>query len=85
MRPAYEQYRAGCQMFSLLTNLEVQVFDTDGVPQFRYALYDLPTLLERLKQKSLVHSLQRTIENEKRGMIHRYTHFTPSLRSCCYF
>jgi len=59
MHPAYEQYTSGCQIISLLTNLEVQVFDTEGVSQLRYAPYDLPTLLERLKQKALVHILEQ--------------------------
>ncbi len=48
MQPEYEQYRPGCRMISLLTNLEVHVFDTDGVSQLRYARNDLPTVLERL-------------------------------------
>ncbi|MGH2498194.1 MAG: helix-turn-helix transcriptional regulator [Ktedonobacteraceae bacterium] len=61
MQPAYEQYRSGCQIISLLTNLEVQVFDTEGVSQLHYALYDLPTVLERLKQKALVHILQQPL------------------------
>ena len=49
MHPAYEQYTSGCQMISLLTNLDVQLFDTEGVSQIHYAPYDLPTILERLK------------------------------------
>lgn len=59
MQPEYEQYRPGCRMISLLTNLEVHVFDTDGVSQLRYARNDLPTVLERLKQKALVHILRQ--------------------------
>jgi two-component system response regulator YesN len=65
MQPTYEQYRSGCRMISLLTNLEVQVFDTDGVSQLRYARYDLPTVLERLKQKALVHILEQPFVKEQ--------------------
>src|SRR5947209_14106570 len=64
MQFAYEQYTSGCQIISLLTNLEVQVFDTEGVSQIRYALYDLPTVLEPLKQKALVHILQQPFVKE---------------------
>jgi hypothetical protein len=64
MHPAYEQYTSGCRMISILTNLEVQLFNTDGVAQLRYAGYDLPTLLERLKQKALVHILQQPFVKE---------------------
>ena len=64
MQHAFEQYRSGCHMISILTNLEVQLFDTDGVSQLRYASYDLPALLERLKQKALVHILQQPFVKE---------------------
>jgi len=64
MHPAYEQYTSGCQMISLLTNLEVQLFDIDGVLQLRYARYDLPTMLERFKQEALVQILQQPFEKE---------------------
>ena len=57
MHSAYERYRSGCQIISLLTNLDVQLFDTEGVSQSRYAPYDLPTKLERLKQEALVQVL----------------------------
>lgn len=59
MQTDYEQYRSGCKMISILTNLEVQLFDAEGVSQVRYSTYDLPALLERLKQKALVHILQQ--------------------------
>lgn len=59
MQTDYEQYRSGCKMISILTNLEVQLFDAEGVSQVRYSTYDLPALLERLKQKTLVHILQQ--------------------------
>src|SRR5579885_483857 len=59
MYPAYEQYMSGCHMISLLTNLDVQLFDTEEVSQIYYAPFDLPTLLERLKQKALAHILQQ--------------------------
>ena len=29
MQAAYEQYRSGCQLISVLTNLQVQLFDHD--------------------------------------------------------
>ena len=64
MHPAYEQYRSGCQIISLLTNLQVQLFDTEGVSQVHCAPYDLPTLLERLKQKALVQILQQPFVKE---------------------
>lgn len=64
MQTEYEQYRSGCKMISILTNLEVQLFDAEGVSQGRYSTYDLPTLLERLKQKALVHILQQPFVKE---------------------
>jgi AraC-like DNA-binding protein len=51
-------------MISLLTNLNVQLFDTEGVSQIRYAPYDLPPILERLKQKALVHILEQPFVKE---------------------
>ena len=57
MQPAYERYRSGCRKISLLTNLDVQLFDTERVSQIHYASYDLPTMLERLKQEALVQVL----------------------------
>jgi hypothetical protein len=42
----------------------VQLFDTEGVSQIHYAPYDLPTILERLKQKALVHILQQPFVKE---------------------
>jgi len=53
MQAAYEQYRAGCQLISILTNLEVQLFDNERVSQIHYASYDLPTVIERYKQAAL--------------------------------
>ncbi len=47
MQAAYEQYRSGCQMIALLTNLEVQLLDNERVSQIHYASYELPTVLER--------------------------------------
>ena len=64
MHSAYERYRSGCQIISLLTNLDVQLFDTEGVSQSRYAPYDLPTMLERLKQKALTLILQQPFVKE---------------------
>lgn len=57
MESFYEQYRSGCRIISTLTNLEVQLFDNEGVSQLHYARYDLPTVLERLKQEVLIHIL----------------------------
>ncbi len=64
MHPAYEQYRSGCQLISILTNLEVQLFDTERVSQIHYASYDLPTVLERYKQVALVQVLQQPLMKE---------------------
>lgn len=65
MQPtAYEQYTSGCHLISILTNLEVQLFDNEGVSQLRYAHYDLPTVLERLKQDALERILQQLFVKE---------------------
>ena len=64
MQTDYKQYLSGCKMISILTNLEVQLFDAEGVSQVRYSTYDLPVLLERLKQKALVHILQQPFVKE---------------------
>jgi two-component system response regulator YesN len=64
MQPTYEQYTSGCEMISLLTNLEVQLFDNEGVSQLHYARYDLPIVLERLKQEALIRVLQQPLVRE---------------------
>lgn len=64
MHANYEQYTSGCRMISLLTNLEVQLFDTEGVSQIHYSTYDLPPLLKHLKQKALVHILEQPFVKE---------------------
>lgn len=64
MQSAYEQYTSGSQMISLLTNLDVQLFDTEGVSQLHYARYDLPTVLERYKQEALVPILEQPFVKE---------------------
>ena len=51
-------------MISLLTNLDVQLFDTEGVSQIHYAPYDLPIMLERLKQKAFAQILQQPLVKE---------------------
>ena len=61
MQAAYEQYRSGCQLISILTNLEVQLFDHERISQIHYASYDLPTVLERYKHAALVHVLQQPL------------------------
>ena len=38
MQPAYEQYRPACRMISLLTNLEVQLFDAVRIEEAKYML-----------------------------------------------
>ncbi len=60
MQLTYEQYSSGCQMISLLTNLEVQLFDNEGVSQLHYAPHDLPNVIERFKQEALIHVLQQS-------------------------
>lgn len=60
MHSIYESYISGCQMISLLTNLEVQVFDNQGISQLHYARYDLPAVLERFKQQAFTQILQQT-------------------------
>src|SRR5437773_11011326 len=60
MQPAYEKYKSGCQMISLLTNLEVQLFDNERVSQIHYASYDLPNVIKRYKREALVHVLQQS-------------------------
>src|SRR5207244_5448080 len=64
MQPAYEKYKSGCQMISLLTNLEVQLFDHERVSQIHYASYDLPNVIERYKQEALVQILQQPLVKE---------------------
>jgi two-component system, response regulator YesN len=64
MQSACEQYKSGCQMISLLTNLEVQLFDHERVSQIHYASYDLPTVIERYKQAALTHILQQPLVKE---------------------
>src|SRR5437763_17031814 len=65
MQPAYEQYSSGCQMISLLTNIEVQLFDNERVSQIHYASYDLPNVIERYKQEALVHVLQQPFVKDR--------------------
>ncbi|HLJ35118.1 MAG TPA: AraC family transcriptional regulator [Ktedonobacteraceae bacterium] len=64
MQPTLEHFRSGCSIISLLTNLEVQVFDNEKVLQVHYARYDLPIVLEHLKQEEFVRILQRPLERE---------------------
>ncbi|GAC1566185.1 MAG: hypothetical protein NVS2B2_38750 [Ktedonobacteraceae bacterium] len=58
MQSAYKQYTAGCHIIESLTNLDVQVFDTERISQIHYASYDLPSVIEQYKQAALVHVLQ---------------------------
>jgi two-component system, response regulator YesN len=69
MQPAYEQYKSGCQLISLLTNLEVQLFDSGGNSQLHYARYNLPDVLESLKKEALAHILQQPFE---KGCVYEY-------------
>src|SRR6266487_562510 len=64
MQAAYEQYGSGCQLISILTNLEVQLFDHERISQIHYASYDLPTVIERYKQAALVQVLQQPLVKE---------------------
>lgn len=64
MQFPFEQYRASCRMISILTNLDVQVFDTEKVLQLHVARYDLPSILEHLRQEALVQVLQQPLEKE---------------------
>lgn len=61
MQQTFEQYRAGCRMISILTNLEVQVFDAEQVLQIHMARSDLPAVLEYLRREALVQVLQQPI------------------------
>lgn len=65
MQPAFEQYRPGCRMISILTNLEVQVFDAEKVLQVHFARYDLPNVLEHLRQEALAQVLQQPFVKER--------------------
>lgn len=64
MQTAYEQYTSGCQMISILTNLEVQLFDHERVSQIHYASYNLPNVIESYKQADLVQVLQQPLVKE---------------------
>jgi two-component system, response regulator YesN len=70
MQPAFEQYRSGCRMISILTNLEVQVFDAEKVLQIHFARYDLPNVLEHLRQEALVQVLQQPFAKEHVSVFH---------------
>jgi len=59
MQSVFEQYRPGCRMISVLTNLEVQLFDAEQVLQVHFARYDLPNVLEHLRQEALAQLLQQ--------------------------
>jgi two-component system, response regulator YesN len=72
MQAAYEQYRSGCQLISLLTNLEVQLFDHERVSQIHYASYDLPTVIERYKHAALVQVLQQPLVKEHVHVLRDY-------------
>lgn len=61
MEQIFEQYRSGCRMISILTNLEVQAFDAEKVLQVHMARYDLPHVLEHLRQEALVQVLQQPV------------------------
>jgi two-component system response regulator YesN len=70
MQPAFEQYRPGCRMISILTNLEVQVFDAEKALQLHVARYDLPNVLEHLRQAALVQILQQPFRKEHVYVFH---------------
>jgi two-component system, response regulator YesN len=64
MQSDFEQYRSGCHMISILTNLDVQVFDAEKVLQLHVARYDLPHVLEHLRREALVQVLQQPLVRE---------------------
>lgn len=64
MQPALEQYSPGCRIISILTNLEVQIFDTEKVLQIHIARYELPHVLEHLRKEALVLVLQQSFVKE---------------------
>lgn len=59
MQAIYERHISGCQMISILTCLDVQLFDNEGVSQCHFAHYDLPHVLEHFKQEAFVQILQQ--------------------------
>ncbi len=61
-----EQYHSACRMISVLTNLEVQIFDAEKALQLHVARYDLPAALEQMRQDALIQMLQQPIS---RGQI----------------
>ncbi len=69
MQSLYEQYRSGCSLIWLLTNLDVQIFDRVGALQLHYARSDLPTVIERLKQEALARFLQQPLA---RDLVYRF-------------
>ena len=64
MQSVYEQYRSGCSLIWLLTNLDVQAFDQARALQLHFARYDLPAVLERLRQDALARILQQPLARE---------------------
>lgn len=64
MQPTLEQYSPGCRIISILTNLEVQIFDTEKVLQIHVARYELPQVLEHLRKEALVPVLQQSFVEE---------------------
>jgi YesN/AraC family two-component response regulator len=70
MAASYERYNSGCRMISVPTNLEVHLFDEQGNVQIHYARYDLPAVLERLKQEALLHILPHALERDHVYVFH---------------
>ncbi len=58
MQPVHEQYCSGCQLISLLTDLDVHLFDTERASRLHYARYDLPKVIRHFEQEALVHILE---------------------------
>jgi two-component system response regulator YesN len=56
-----EQYHSACRMISVLTNLEVQMFDAEKARQIQIARYDLPAALEQMRQDALIQMLQQPV------------------------
>ena len=69
MQMIYGQYRSGCSLIWLLTNLDVLVFDQAGALQLHYARSDLPTVIEHLRQQALARILQHPLT---RDLVYRF-------------
>ncbi len=74
MQSVYESYRLSCQMISLLTYLEVRLFDQDKKLESYYAPHDLPAVIEQFKQETLAYILQQTLVKDNVYLFHDTIH-----------